>query len=179
MRLKLLLESKILPLSHKVWLDCSDLESISDLILHIKELFDLDVDIELYLDDFFLHPDLPFISTVRDSDLIKAKCISKPKNLIKTLRPAQKQDKNYRKQMKKSPKLVKFTGQKIKFTNKGPISSDIEYGIKAKEEEPTQIETQERRNGFEQRIILPHELKIGDKVVFTTKLNPELKVRGR
>lgn len=179
MRLKLLLESTILSLSHKVWLDCPELESISDLIRHITELFDLDMDLDLYLEDFYLHPDLPFSSIVKDSDLIKATCISKPKKSNTNPRPVQKQDKNYRKQMKKSPKLVKFTGQKIKFTNKGPVSSNIEYGIRAKEEETHFEIKKEKKNEFEQRIILPHELKIGDKIVFTTKLNPELKVRSR
>lgn len=176
MRLKLKILAPILNNTHKVWLNCLDLEYISDLIYYISDTFNLSPQFDLFLDDFYLHPDLVFFEALKDSDLVTVVAIDEAEKLINVTKKFQKQNKNFKRQMKRSPKLLKFTGKRVKLNNDENAGNKIQYGIHHNTFEKNK--KVEAKKNFEGKHVLPHELRSGDKIVFSTKLNQESKVSG-
>jgi hypothetical protein len=169
MRLKIILDEGILGRTHKIWVNPPDLYYVSDLTEFLSNYLSLGSTFDLFLQDFFIHPDLLVNEILQDSDELVLKSPEPEKTKIQSfsLQPKKenkkeenfkkdfkKQSKNFKKEMKKNPKILKFSGTVTKF------SKNSEENLKNPKISP----------------VRPHDLQVGDQIRFTSLSCTSLKV---
>lgn len=188
MRLKILFDSNIFGGTQKLWIDAPELETAESFIEYLKCEFDIEQNIELYLDEFFIHPQLDFSCMAKDSDTLNVKCSEQ--GLGRRLR----YDKEKTEKLSFVP--TEFQGKKIKFNEEGNITEIVpveqnlrilspaeEFLVKKSE---WKIKPVPKRKALKQElcpklictqeVIQYDQLEIGMKIRFTEKCDPVVKV---
>ena len=204
MRLKLLFDKEIFGQQQKLWIDSPEFLTVLEFINYLKSMFGIKSPISIWLEDFFVHTHLNFNLLARPSEIFTIRLYSPPSNTNETCqkRPLKDHDakmksKAHRKEMKRNPKSAEFTGKKIKFDRDGKvteISSVIpslnvlspaeEFDRKKSEWKIKPIPPRKKLNSkqFVPEMItksvpvLPHELREGDEITFSTTDDAIVKV---
>lgn len=165
-----------------------EVETAESFIEYLKCEFSIDQNIELYLDDFFIHPELDFLCMARDSDLVNVKCFE----------PVSEKRLGLAKERVEKAYLdsSEFQGKKIKFNEMGKITEVVpveqnlrilspaeEFSAKKSEWKIKPVPKrkplkQERCPGLisTQEVIQYDQLEVGMKIRFSEKSDPMVKV---